>query len=99
MNASQASRCACSEFENSLLEPFLGGFRVRIAQRTLAFRRVLLLPLTSSSAGLGAHRSTRSLGQAKEPRARPMRPGDLLGDHGQRAVALAVIFEPVLANL
>src|SRR5215469_6796811 len=41
---------------------------------------------------------TRSLSQAKEPPARPMHPGDLLGDHGQRAIALAVIFEPVLAN-
>ena len=27
-----------------------------------------------------------------------MRPGDPLGDHGQRAIALAVIFEPVLAD-
>ena len=26
-----------------------------------------------------------------------MRPGDLLGNHGQRAIAMAVIFEPVLA--
>src|SRR5262249_59815451 len=41
---------------------------------------------------------TRSLGDAKEPRARPMRPGDLLGDHGQRAIALALIFKPVIAN-
>jgi len=27
-----------------------------------------------------------------------MRPGDPLGDHGQRAIAPAVIFEPVLAD-
>jgi hypothetical protein len=26
-----------------------------------------------------------------------MCPGDLLGDHGQRVIAMAVIFEPVLA--
>src|SRR5258708_32554842 len=41
---------------------------------------------------------TRPLGQAKEPRARPMCPGDLLGDHGQRPIAPAVVFEPVLAH-
>src|SRR5215469_6729232 len=27
-----------------------------------------------------------------------MRAGDLLGDHAQRAIALAVIFEPVVTN-
>ena len=27
-----------------------------------------------------------------------MRPGDPFGDHGQRAIALAVILEPVFAN-
>src|SRR4029077_706188 len=31
------------------------------------------------------------------PGTRPMCPGDLRGDHGQRAIAMAVIFEPVLA--
>jgi hypothetical protein len=40
----------------------------------------------------------RVLGQAKEPRTRPVRPGDPLGDHGQRAVVLAFVFEPVFAN-
>src|SRR3984893_4688000 len=40
---------------------------------------------------------TRSLVDAKEPGARPMCPCNPLGDHGQRAIALAVIFEPVLA--
>jgi len=34
----------------------------------------------------------------KEPRPRPMRPGDLLGDHRQRAIVLALVFEPVFAN-
>src|SRR5215467_8404840 len=43
-------------------------------------------------------RSTRSPGQAKKPRPRPVRPGDLLGDYGQRAIVLAVIFEPVLTD-
>jgi hypothetical protein len=38
------------------------------------------------------------LSQAKEPRARPMRPGDPFGDHRQRATMLALILEPVLAN-
>src|SRR5215467_826879 len=54
--------------------------------------------LTASSADLGADQSTRALGQTKKPRTRPMRPGDPLGDHGQRAIVLALIFEPVLAN-
>src|SRR5215472_11967771 len=54
--------------------------------------------LTASSAGRGTDQNTRALGQAKEPWARPMRPGDPLGDHRQRAIVLALIFEPVLAN-
>src|ERR1700752_1343745 len=54
--------------------------------------------LTSPSVGLGASHTTRALGQAKEPRARPMRSGNPLGDHAQRAITLALIFEPVLAN-
>src|SRR5204863_5549497 len=33
----------------------------------------------------------------EEPGTRPMCPGNPLGDHGQRAIALAVIYEPVLA--
>src|SRR5262249_61662600 len=41
---------------------------------------------------------TRLLVEAKEPGTRPVCPGDPLGDHGQRAIALAVVFEPVLAN-
>src|SRR5437016_2205176 len=54
--------------------------------------------LISSSVGLGADRCTRTLGQTKKPWARPMRPGNLLGDHGQRAITLALILEPVLAH-
>src|SRR5262249_50993313 len=53
---------------------------------------------TSSSAGRSTDRSTRSLGHAKEPWARPMRPSNPLGDYGQRAITLPLIFEPVLAN-
>src|SRR5438445_2753705 len=41
---------------------------------------------------------TRSLVDAKEPGTRPMGPGNPLGDHGQRAIALAVIFELVLTD-
>src|SRR5271170_6363026 len=41
---------------------------------------------------------TRPAAHAKKPGTRPMCPGDLFGNHGQRAIALAVIFEPVLAN-
>jgi hypothetical protein len=54
--------------------------------------------LTASPPGLGADHSTRSFGQAKEPWARPMRSGNPLSDHSQRAIVLALIFEPVLAN-
>ena len=52
---------------------------------------------TASSAGPGADQTT-SLGQAKKPRPRPVRAGDPLGDHSQRAITLALIFEPVLTN-
>src|SRR6516225_3306754 len=54
--------------------------------------------LTASSPGPGADHSTRSFGQAKKPWARPMRPGDPLSDHRQRAIMLALILEPALAN-
>src|SRR5215831_1590997 len=54
--------------------------------------------MTGSLDGLRADQSTGSLRQAKEPWARPMRSGDPLGDHRQRAIMLALIFEPVLAN-
>jgi hypothetical protein len=47
---------------------------------------------------LDTDQSARSLGQAKEARARPMRPGDPFGDHGQRAIMPALIVEPVLAK-
>src|SRR5215469_7130740 len=54
--------------------------------------------LTASSPGLGADHSTRSFGQAKEPWTGPMRSGDPLGDHRQRAITLALIFVPIFAN-
>src|SRR5215469_16735569 len=53
--------------------------------------------VTASSTGLSADQTT-SLGQAKEPWARPVRPGDPLGDYRQRAMMLALIFKPVFAN-
>src|ERR1700680_1277101 len=40
----------------------------------------------------------RSLAETKEPGTRPMCPGDPLGNHGQRPIALAVVFEPLLAH-
>src|ERR1700730_13046953 len=40
----------------------------------------------------------RSLDQAKEPRARPMCPGNQLRNHGQGAIALRLVFEPFLAH-
>src|ERR1700726_3355373 len=40
----------------------------------------------------------RLFAQAKEPGTRPMCPGDPLGNHGQRPIALAVVFEPVLTR-
>src|SRR6516162_9812812 len=96
MNASQASRCACSEL-NSCSSPSSGICGCRSHSEPLR-SAVCCCPLTSSSAGLGADQSARPLGQAKEPRARPMRSGDPLGDHGQRAIMSALIFEPVLAK-
>src|SRR5262249_5953983 len=54
--------------------------------------------LTSSPAARSTDRSTRSLGQAKKPWTRPMRSGNPLSDHAQRAITLPLIFEPVLAN-
>ncbi len=39
-----------------------------------------------------------SPGHAKEPRARPMRPGDPLGNYRQRPMTLALVLERVLAN-
>src|SRR6202035_1101814 len=36
--------------------------------------------------------------ETKEPGTRPMCPGDPLGNHGQRAIALALVFEPLLAH-
>src|SRR6202030_2001856 len=41
---------------------------------------------------------TRPFGETKEPEARPMCPGDPLGNHGQRPIPLTVVFEPVLAR-
>src|ERR1700680_1099484 len=40
----------------------------------------------------------RSLAETKEPGTRPMCPGDPLGNHGQRPIALALVFEPLLAH-
>src|ERR1700745_838680 len=49
-------------------------------------------------ASLGKLGCTGPLAHAKEPGTRPVCPGDLLGDHGQRPIALALVFEPVLAR-
>src|SRR5262249_34143117 len=54
--------------------------------------------LSFSFAGFGADGSAGSFGQTKEPRARPMRSGNPFGDHAQRAIMLALIFKPVIAN-
>ena len=54
--------------------------------------------LSFSFADFGADRSAGLFGQTKEPRARPMRSGNPFGDHGQRAIMLALIFKPVIAN-
>ena len=62
------------------------------------FRSVALRFLAFSLASLGDPGCTRSLAHAKEPGTRPMCPGDLLGNHGQRAIVPAVVFEPVLAH-
>src|SRR5215471_3634915 len=61
-------------------------------------RAAVCYRVTASSTGLSAGQNTRALGQTKEPWARPMRPGDPLGNHRQRAMMLALIFEPVFAN-
>ena len=53
--------------------------------------------LASSMARLRKERTARSVGHAKEPRPRPMRSGDPFGNHRQRPVALALVFESVLA--
>src|SRR6266481_4379267 len=66
------------------------------AQRTVPLRRVLVAGFfIDRPRRLGC---TRALAHAKEPRARPMCPGDLRGNHGQRAKALALVFEPILAH-
>src|SRR5262249_58331076 len=54
--------------------------------------------LVASSAGLGAPQSTRSLGQTKEPRTRPMGLSNPLGNCRERSIAPALVLEPVLAN-
>src|SRR5215470_403123 len=54
--------------------------------------------LSVSFAGFGADGSAGLFGQTKEPRARPLRSGNTFGDHGQRAIMLALIFKPVIAN-
>src|SRR5215471_8874528 len=54
--------------------------------------------LSFSLADFGADGSASSFGQTKEPRAGPMRSGNPFGDHGQRAIMLALIFKPVIAN-
>jgi len=78
-----------------LLKPLLEGFAgiVRTAN-SLRDRR----SVTSSLTGPGADAGSGALGQAKEARARPMRPGDPFGDYCQRAITLALIFEPFLSN-
>jgi hypothetical protein len=80
-----------------LIEPLLGGFACGDRAANLELR-VCRWSLTELSAGLGANQSTRPLGQTKEPWARPMRSGDPLGNHGQRAIMPAFIFEPVLTH-
>jgi len=83
-----------------------GGVRCRGAPLTnrhqdldqTAGRPGLQQPDPHHRPGRKGRRRTCSPGQAKEPRPRPMRPGDLLGDRRQRAIVLALIFEPVFAN-
>src|SRR6202011_4790491 len=62
------------------------------------FRSAVLWFLVFSLAGLRRLECTRSLDQAKEPRARPMCPGNPLRNHAQRAIALALVFEPFLTH-
>src|SRR6516162_140901 len=80
-----------------LFEPLLGRLAGidRTADRSVPPRRGLWFFHWPGPGELGC---TRPLAQAKEPRARPMRPGDLLGNHRQRPIALALVFEPVLAH-
>ena len=79
-----------------LFEPLLGRFAGVIAQRTVPCRRIVVPGFF-----MGRPRRlgwTRSLAEAKEPGARPMCPGDPLGNHGQRPIVLAVVFEPIIAH-
>src|ERR1700719_2929016 len=62
------------------------------------FHSAVLWFLVFSLAGLRRLECTRSLDQAKEPGTRPMCPGNPLRNHAQRAIALAVVFEPFLAH-
>src|SRR4029077_14805946 len=43
-------------------------------------------------------RYRRSLAETKEPWPRPMCPGDPLGNHSERPIPLAIVFEPFLAH-
>src|SRR3984893_9159118 len=95
MKASQASRCACSEL-NSCSSPSSDDFPLSVAQRTLRFCRTAVLGLF-----IGLPRRlecTRSLAETKEPWPRPMCPGDPLGNHSERPIPLAIVFEPFLAH-
>src|SRR6516162_6227931 len=80
-----------------LFEPLLGRLAGidRTADRSVPPRRGLWFFHWPGPGELGC---TRSLAYAKEPRARPMCPGDPLGNHRQRPIALALVFEPVLAH-
>jgi hypothetical protein len=81
-----------------LIEPLPGGFAGVDRTANPCIPDEWYFWLTASSTGLSAGQNTRTLGQAKEPWTRPMRPGDPLGDHRQRAIVLALIVEPVIAN-
>src|SRR5215468_7648853 len=48
-------------------------------------------------ARLRKERTARSIGHTKKPRSGPMRSGDPFGNHRQRAIRLALIFEAILA--
>jgi hypothetical protein len=96
INASQTSRCARSELNSDRGPPRrICGCRPHSEP---LYSAECCCRLTASSAGVGADQSTCPLGQAKEPRARPMRSGNPFGNHRQRAIMPAVIFEPVLTN-
>src|ERR1700732_587807 len=62
------------------------------------FRAAVLWFLVFSLAGLRRLECTRSLDQAKEPGTRPMCPGNPLRNYAQRAIALALVFEPFLVH-